>query len=124
LEAAVLAPRTFLLSSLIVVLALVTGCSSESEPQTRPTTATVVVAVDETQAQAVVGDSIEIQTKKLTGTTISSADDNLVEVFQGTEVDGVEVNPFLEARAAGTATVTVTRPDGSSYDLVLTITAE
>jgi uncharacterized protein YcfL len=124
LEAAVLAPRTFFLSSLVVVLALVTGCSSESEPQTRPTTATVVVAVDETQAQAVVGDSIEIQTKKLTGTTISSADDSLVEVFQGTEVDGVEVNPFVEARAAGTATVTVTRPDGSSYDLVLTITDE
>jgi hypothetical protein len=116
------APRTSLLSSLLIALALVTGCSTQSEPQVRPTAATVVVAVDETQAQAVVGDSLEIQTQKLTGTTVSTPDDTLIQVFQGTEIDGVEVNPFVEARAPGTATVTVTRPDGSSYDLVISIT--
>ena len=119
-----LAPRTILLGSLFVVLAFVTGCSTQSELQVRPTAATVVVAVDETEAQAVVGDSLEIQTQKLIGTTVSSADGDLVEVYQGTEVDGVDVNPFVEARAPGTATVTVTRPDGSSYDLVITITDE
>jgi hypothetical protein len=111
-------------ASALLVLGSVTGCSSDTASESRPTAATVVVGVDAVTAEASVGDSLEIETQKLAGTTIATQNEDLVSIYQGTEIDGVEVNPFVEARAPGTATVTVTRPNGSSYDLVITISNE
>jgi len=106
----------------VLTIGFLAGCSSESSSQPRPVVATVQVAVDETTAAAVVGDLLEIQVAKLTATTIESPDTELVRLYQGTEIDGAEINPFVEALAPGEATITVTRPDQSSYDLVVSIT--
>jgi len=39
------------------------------------------------------GDLLEIQVAKLAATTIASPDTELVRLYQGTEIDGVGINP-------------------------------
>jgi hypothetical protein len=82
----------------------------------------VMVAEDVTTANAKVGDFIVIQVTKLAGTTIATSTPDLLEVTQGGSDGSAEFNPGAKALAAGTGIITVTKPDGSSYDLTVTIT--
>lgn len=112
----------------ITVLA---GCSSSSGSADASAAASasaqqmlppVIVEPGETTATAKVGNFIDIKVDKVTGTTIATSTPDLVEITQGGEKDGAEFNPGAKALAAGDAVITVTHPDGTSYDLNITIT--
>ena len=81
-----------------------------------------MVAEDVTTANAKVGDFIVIQVTKLAGTTIATPNPELLEVTQGGSDGSAEFNPGAKALAPGVGIITVTKPDGSSYDLTVTIT--
>lgn len=116
-------------------VAVLAGCSSSSTPAPAASTAAasaaasnaevlppVMVAEDVTTANAKVGDFIVIQVTKLAGTTIDTSTPELLEVTQGGSDGSAEFNPGAKALAVGTGIITVTKPDGSSYDLTVTIT--
>ena len=81
-----------------------------------------MVAEDVTTATAKVGEFIVIQVTKLAGTTIATSTPELLEVTQGGSDGSAEFNPGAKALAVGTGIITFTKPDGSSYDLTVTIT--
>ena len=111
------------------------GCSSSSSPEPAASSAAapadassaqvlppVMVAEDVTTANAKVGDFIVIQVTKLAGTTIATPNPELLEVTQGGSDGSAEFNPGAKALAPGVGIITVTKPDGSTYDLTVTIT--
>ncbi len=113
-------------------VAVLAGCSSSSSPAPAASASAaasnaqvlppVMVAEDVTTATAKVGDFIVIQVTKLAGTTIATSTPDLLEVTQGGSDGSAEFNPGAKALAVGTGIITVTKPDGSSYDLTVTIT--
>ena len=113
-------------------VAVLAGCSSSSSPAPAASASAaasnaqvlppVMVPEDVTTATAKVGDFIVIQVTKLAGTTIATSTPDLLEVTQGGSDGSAEFNPGAKALAAGTGIITVTKPDGSSYDLTVTIT--
>ena len=113
-------------------VAVLAGCSSSSSPAPAASASTaasnaevlppVMVAEDVTTATAKVGEFIVIQVTKLAGTTIATSTPELLEVTQGGSDGSAEFNPGAKALAVGTGIITVTKPDGSSYDLTVTIT--
>ena len=120
-------------STAVLGVGLLAGCSSSSSDSASggasaaASAATqmlppVIVEPGQTEATAKVGDFIDIKVDKLAGTTIDTSTPDLVEITQGGERDGAEFNPGAKALAPGDAVITVTGPDGSSYDLKITIT--
>jgi len=113
-------------------VAVLAGCSSSSSPAPAASASAagsnaqvlppVMVPEDVTTATAKVGDFIVIQVTKLAGTTIATSTPELLEVTQGGSDGSAEFNPGAKALAVGTGIITVTKPDGSSYDLTVTIT--
>jgi uncharacterized lipoprotein len=113
-------------------VAVLAGCSSSSSPAPAASASAaasnaqvlppVMVAEDVTTATAKVGDFIVIQVTKLAGTTIATSTPDLLEVTQGGSDGSAEFNPGAKALAVGTGIITVTKPDGSTYDLTVTIT--
>ena len=120
----------------ILGVTMLAGCSSSSSSDAMPTEAPasaaastdagmlppVIVEEDGTTATAKVGNFIDIKVKTLAGTTIATTTPDLVELTQGGTDGSAEYNPGAKALAAGTAVITVTKADGSSYDLTVTIT--
>jgi uncharacterized lipoprotein len=113
-------------------VAVLAGCSSSSSPAPAASASAaasnaqvlppVMVPEDVTTATAKVGDFIVIQVTKLAGTTIATSTPDLLEVTQGGSDGSAEFNPGAKALAVGTGIITVTKPDGSTYDLTVTIT--
>lgn len=113
-------------------VAVLAGCSSSSSPAPAASASAaasnaevlppVMVAEDVTTATAKVGEFVVIQVTKLAGTTIATSTPELLEVSQGGSDGSAEFNPGAKALAVGTGIITVTKPDGSSYDLTVTIT--
>ena len=64
---------------------------------------------------------IDIVVDDPVATSIATADTGIVEISQGYDDGSAVFNPGARALAAGTATITITLPDGSSYDLVVTV---
>ncbi len=127
-------PTSIIAAGSIALLgvAVLAGCSSSSSPAPAASASTaasnaevlppVMVAEDVTTATAKVGEFIVIQVTKLAGTTIATSTPELLEVTQGGSDGSAEFNPGAKALAVGTGIITVTKPDGSSYDLTVTIT--
>lgn len=81
----------------------------------------IIVEAGQTEANAKVGDTIVINATDPVQTTISTSTPDLVELTQGYDDGSATFNPGAKALAPGTAIITVTPPDGSAYDLSVTI---
>jgi len=116
----------------ITVLA---GCSSSSDSTEASASAAasegssqmlppVIITEDQTSATCAVGNFLDIVVAedKLAGTTVDSSDEAVVTVTQAKQEGDALFNPGGECIAAGSATVTVTNPDGSTRDIAITVT--
>jgi hypothetical protein len=84
--------------------------------------APIIITEGQNTATAKVGDFIDIVVKQPAGTTIDTDKPNLLEVTQAHQ-DGTAIfNPGAKALAAGTATIIVTNPNGTTRNIVVTIT--
>jgi hypothetical protein len=110
-------------------IAVLAGCSSSDEATSDSTTSSetsqmlppVIIAVDQTDASAVVGDFIDILVDDPANTVISVDDSSILEITQGSDDGTVVMNPGAKALAAGTAIITVTKADGSTRDIVVVV---
>lgn len=84
----------------------------------------VIIAEGDTSASCAVGDFLDILVPegKLAGTTVDTSDAGVVEVTQAKEEGGATFNPGGQCISAGSATITVTNPDGSTRDIAMTVT--
>ena len=113
----------------ILGVTVLAGCSSSSDPATDTATASetsqmlppVIVTADQMEAAAMVGDMIDIVVDDPVNTTITVDNADVLEITQGSDDGSALFNPGAMALAAGTATVTVTNPDGSTRDIVVTV---
>lgn len=83
--------------------------------------APIVIVPEQTEAIANVGDGLDIMVADPVTATVESDNPAVVEVFQGKDEGGVLYNPGGMAVSAGTANVTVTNADGTSYVIVVTV---
>ena len=113
----------------ILGVTVLAGCSSGDDPATDTTTSSesnqmlppVIVTADQTDASATVGAFIDIVVDDPANTTIAVDNAEVLEVIQGKDDGSATFNPGAEALAPGTATITVTSPDGSIRDIVVTV---
>lgn len=83
--------------------------------------APIVVVPDQTEALANVGDGFEFMVDDPLKATVESDNPAVIEITPGREEGGVSYNPGGMALSAGTANVTVTNADGTSFVVVVTI---
>lgn len=83
--------------------------------------APIMIVPEQTEAEAVVGDFVDVMVDDPINTTVTSSDPAIIDITAGREEDGVLYNPGGQALSAGTATLTVALPDGTSYDIALTV---
>ena len=117
-------------------VAVLAGCSSSSSESTTSSAAAsaaasegsqmlppVIITEDQTSATCKVGDFLDIVVAedKLAGTTVGSSDEAVVTVTQAKQEGDALFNPGGTCVAAGSATVTVTNPDGSTRDIAITV---
>ncbi len=113
----------------ILGVTVLAGCSSSDETATDTATSSetsqmlppVIITADQMDASAVVGDMIDIVVDDPVNTTIAVDNADVLEITQGTDDGSALFNPGAKALAAGTATITVTNPDGSTRDIVVTV---
>ena len=113
----------------ILGVTVLAGCSSGDDPATDTTTSSesnqmlppVIVTADQTDASAPVGAFIDIVVDDPANTTIAVDNAEVLEVIQGKDDGSATFNPGAEALSPGTATITVTSPDGSIRDIVVTV---
>ncbi len=113
----------------ILGVTVLAGCSSSDETATDTATSSetsqllppVIITADQVDAAAVVGDMIDIVVDDPVNTTIAVDNADVLEITQGTDDGSALFNPGAKALAAGTATITVTNPDGSTRDIVVTV---
>ena len=129
------ATATIALAGLGIAAVSVTACSSSSTTPAAPSASApaspiggnvlppVMVEPGQTEAAAKVGDTIvfNVPADKLTGTTISTDQPNLLEISQAKQEGDALFNPGAKALAAGTAVVTITGPDSSTSTVTITI---
>jgi len=112
-------------------LAVLAGCSSSEESATDTASEMaeestqmlppVIIAADQTEATAVVGDFIDILTDDPVNTVIAVDNPEVLEITQGYDDGSAIFNPGGKALAAGTAVVTVTNPDGSTREITIVV---
>jgi len=114
-------------------IAVLAGCSSSDESATDTTSVSestsegtqmlppVIITVDQTDAAAAVGDFLDIVVEDPANTTISVDNANNLEITQGSYDGSAVMNPGAKALMAGTATITVTNPDGSTRDIMVVV---
>ena len=113
----------------ILGVTVLAGCSSSDESATDTATSSetsqmlppVIVTADQMEAAAVVGDMIDIVVEDPVNTVIAVDNADVLEVTQGYDDGSAIFNPGAKALAAGTATITVTNPDGSTRDIVVVV---
>lgn len=113
-------------------IAVLAGCSSSEESSSETSASEmseegsqmlppVIIAVDQTDASAVVGDFIDILADDPVNTVISVDNPEVLEITQGYDDGSAIFNPGAKALAAGTAVITVTNPDGSTRNIVVVV---
>lgn len=81
----------------------------------------VIITADQMDATAVVGDMIDIVVDDPVNTVIAVDNADVLEITQGYDDGSAIFNPGAKALAAGTATITVTNPDGSTRNIVVVV---
>jgi len=127
-------------ASALLGVTLLAGCSSSSdEPAAEETTSQeatdesmeqestqmlppVIVEPGQTEATAKVGDFIDVVVDEVIGTTIATDNPEVLEISQARQDGDALFNPGAQALAPGEATITVTTPDNTSYDIAITVT--
>lgn len=113
-------------------IAVLAGCSSSEESSSETSASEmseegsqmlppVIIAVDQTDASAVVGDFIDILADDPVNTVISVDNPEVLEITQGYDDGSAIFNPGAKALAAGTAVITVTNSDGSTRNIVVVV---
>lgn len=113
----------------ILGVTVLAGCSSSDESATDTATSSestqmlppVIITVDQMDATAVVGDMLDIVVDDPVNTVIAVDNADVLEITQGSDDGSATFNPSAKALAAGTATVTVTNPDGSTRAIVVVV---
>lgn len=113
----------------ILGVTVLAGCSSSDESATDSATSSestqmlppVIITVDQMEAAAVVGDMIDIVVDDPVNTVIAVDNADVLEITQGSDDGSAIFNPGAKALAAGTATITVTNPDGSTRNIVVVV---
>jgi hypothetical protein len=123
-------------------VSVLAGCSSSDDSSSEETTTSetaseesggsmdggsqmlppVIVEPGQTEASATVGDFIDIVVEEIVGTTIATDNPEILKISQAYDDGSALFNPGAEALAPGTATITVTTPDNTSYDITVTVT--
>jgi len=126
------ARRSLAVAAALISVGLLAGCSSGSggdaaATEEAPANATqmippIIIEPGQTEATAVVGDFLDIVVDEVVGTTIATDNADILEVFQARDEEGVVYNPGAKTLAPGTAVITVTLPDNTSYDITVTVT--
>ncbi len=127
-------------ASALLGVTLLAGCSSSSdEPAAEETTSQeaadesmdgdstqmlppVIIEPGQSEATAKVGDFIDIVVDEVIGTTIATDNPEVLEISQARQDGDAIFNPGAQALAPGEATITVTTPDNTSYDIAVTVT--
>ncbi len=127
-------PNSVSRSAAIVAAALLgvtvlAGCSSSGDSNANQTASEgsqvlppIILEPGETEVTAKVGDFIVVKADDRLGTTIATDKPDIVNVQQAYDDASAEFNAGAEVLAPGNATITVTLPDGSSYDIAVTAT--
>lgn len=113
----------------ILGVTVLAGCSSSDESTTDTATSSetsqmlppVIITADQMDAAAVVGDMIDIVVDDPVNTVIAVDNADVLEITQGYDDGSAIFNPGAKALAAGTATITVTNPDGSTRNIVVVV---
>jgi PBP1b-binding outer membrane lipoprotein LpoB len=113
----------------ILGVTVLAGCSSDTESATDTATSSettqmfppVIVTADQMDVAAVVGNMIDIVVDDPVNTTIAVDNSDVLEITQGKDDGSALFNPGAKALAVGTATVTVTNPDGTTRDIMVTV---
>ncbi len=113
----------------ILGVSVLAGCSSSDETATDTATSSetsqllppVIITADQLDAAAVVGDMIDIVVDDPVNTTIAVDNTDVLEITQGSDDGSALFNPGAKALAPGTATITLTNPDGSTRDILVTV---
>ena len=118
-----------IIAAALLGVGVLAGCSSSGESDANQTTSEgnqmlppIILEPGETEATAKVGDFIVVKADDRLGTTIATDNPDILEVQQAYDDETAEFNAGAEVRAPGNATITVTLPDGSSYDIAVTAT--
>lgn len=110
-------------------MTLIAGCSSSSDSSSGQSVSQdsqalppVILEPGETQATAKVGDFIVVKAVQTAGTTIATDKPDILKVQQAYEDGSAIFNAGAQVLAPGSATITVTLPDNSSYQIAVTAT--
>jgi hypothetical protein len=110
-------------------LTVLVGCSSSDSADSSQTTSQdsqalppVILEPGETQATAKVGEFIVVKAVQTAGTTIATNNPDILKVQQAYEDGSAIFNAGAQVLAPGNATITVTLPDNSSYQIAVTAT--
>lgn len=116
-------------ASALTAVALLSGCSGTSSSDTsraaagasQELPAPVMVADDQSEASGVVGNTFVFEKTYDAGSTIAVDKPDVLQVSQAVQDGGANLNAGGLALAAGTATVTITNPDDSTREVVITV---
>ena len=118
-----------IVAAALLGVSVLTGCSSSGDSSANQTASEgnqvlppIILEPGETQATAKVGDFIVVKADDRLGTTIATDQPDILSVEQAYDDGSAEFNAGAEVLAPGNAIITVTLPDGSSYDIAVTAT--
>ena len=113
----------------ILGVTVLAGCSSSDDAATDTATTSetsqmlppVIITADQMDAVAVVGDMIDIVVDDPVNTVVAVDNPDVLEITQGSDDGSAIFNPGATALAPGTAVISITSPDGSVRDVVITV---
>ena len=118
-----------IVAAAVLGVSVLAGCSSSGDSDANQTASEgsqvlppIILEPGQTEATAKVGDFIVVKADDRLGTTIATDQPDVLSVQQAYDDETAEFNAGAEVLAPGNATITVTLPDGTSYDIAVTAT--